>query len=289
MTGSYSGSQFACTEGRAQRGALFLQTADHMRRVQRFEVPSERIERIQELNEQRKTRLEGTELWLHDMHAMETMLASSVTYRIAQMSAAGVDDGSARGVLCRRDAKRATAKGRVLRVVRWARGDHRWADGKDNVAKGSQRVLLERGVEVGRKHLPGRAPRRPLGSQRAPFTGSSVQPGLGACSVRRINRVQGLVIDEASMVDLPLALALFEALPDDPTLPVVWVGDADQLPSVGPGRVLGDLVASGTVPSVACHGYRQGERSGIVVAAHDIQEGRVPRSTAPATRTGTCC
>ncbi len=83
------------------------------------------------------------------------------------------------------------------------------------------------------------------------------------------------VCDEASMLDLSLALALFRALPHGATF--VLVGDADQLPSVGPGRVLADLIASRMLPVTRLsHIFRQAEGSGIVENAHRILAGQVP-------------
>lgn len=83
-----------------------------------------------------------------------------------------------------------------------------------------------------------------------------------------------LVVDEASMLDVLLGAALFRAVPDG--MRVVLVGDADQLPPVGPGRVLGDLIAAG-VPCVRLERvYRQDEGSGIVAAAHAVREGNLP-------------
>ena len=83
-------------------------------------------------------------------------------------------------------------------------------------------------------------------------------------------------IDEFSMVDLPLALAFVRAVPVGVRL--VVVGDADQLPSVGPGQVLADLIACGTVPVVRLtHVFRQGDRSQIVTIAHAINTGTVPK------------
>jgi exodeoxyribonuclease V alpha subunit len=57
-----------------------------------------------------------------------------------------------------------------------------------------------------------------------------------------------LVVDETSMVDVPLANALLKAVPDGAAL--LLVGDVDQLPSVGPGQVLADLIGSGALPVV---------------------------------------
>lgn len=84
-----------------------------------------------------------------------------------------------------------------------------------------------------------------------------------------------LVVDETSMVDLPLFRAILEAVPDGARL--VLVGDADQLPSVGPGNVLRDVIASGRVPTVRLSQiFRQRERSGIVDAAHLVNAGEMP-------------
>ncbi len=84
-----------------------------------------------------------------------------------------------------------------------------------------------------------------------------------------------LVVDESSMLDLPLARATLAALRDRAAL--VLVGDADQLPPVGPGQVFADLVASGRVPVVELDEiFRQAAGSGIVAAAHRIRRGLPP-------------
>ena len=85
------------------------------------------------------------------------------------------------------------------------------------------------------------------------------------------------VVDETSMVDVRLADSLLRAIPDGKRL--VLVGDVDQLPSVGPGNVLFDLIASGTVPVVRLTRiFRQGDTSRIVLAAHSINRGELPES-----------
>ncbi len=84
-----------------------------------------------------------------------------------------------------------------------------------------------------------------------------------------------VVVDETSMLDVPLAASLLEAVPTG--CHVVLVGDADQLPSVGPGRVLGDLIDSGTVEVIRLqHIFRQSHRSLIVDNAHRINRGELP-------------
>ena len=89
-----------------------------------------------------------------------------------------------------------------------------------------------------------------------------------------------LVVDEASMVDVPLMRALLLALPD--TAALLLVGDVDQLPSVGPGQVLADVIASGAVPVVRMtEVFRQAAQSRIITNAHRINQGQMPELTSP--------
>jgi exodeoxyribonuclease V alpha subunit len=84
-----------------------------------------------------------------------------------------------------------------------------------------------------------------------------------------------LLVDEASMLDVLLMNQLLGALP--PGAALIMVGDQDQLPPVGPGRVLPDLLSSGAIPSLKLTKiYRQAEKSSIVRAAHMINEGLSP-------------
>ncbi|MGI8316047.1 SF1B family DNA helicase RecD2 [Halobacillus mangrovi] len=79
-----------------------------------------------------------------------------------------------------------------------------------------------------------------------------------------------LIVDEFSMVDIWLANQLFRAVPSD--MQVLLVGDEDQLPSVGPGQVLADLLASNQLPSIKLtEVYRQKEGSKIIQLAHEIK------------------
>ncbi|NLN17729.1 MAG: ATP-dependent RecD-like DNA helicase [Firmicutes bacterium] len=88
-------------------------------------------------------------------------------------------------------------------------------------------------------------------------------------------RTDMLVIDEVSMLDLPLAYHLLSAVKPGTTL--VMVGDADQLPSVGPGTVLQDIIQSARVPVVRLtRVFRQARESMIVVNAHRINRGEHP-------------
>lgn len=87
-----------------------------------------------------------------------------------------------------------------------------------------------------------------------------------------------LILDEVSMVDVPLMHKLLRALPTRGHL--LLVGDADQLPSVGPGMVLHDLIESKVLPVVRLTEiFRQAAQSRIIVNAHRINEGRMPETS----------
>lgn len=116
--------------------------------------------------------------------------------------------------------------------------------------------------------------------------------GLEARTIHRLLEVKGgqvgfarnernpiecdlLVIDECSMVDVTLMNQVLRALPSHGSL--VLVGDVDQLPSVGPGQVLRDIIASGLLPVVRLtEVFRQAAHSRIIISAHRINEGLLP-------------
>jgi exodeoxyribonuclease V alpha subunit len=89
-----------------------------------------------------------------------------------------------------------------------------------------------------------------------------------------------LVLDEASMVDVMLMHALMKAVPDKAALLIV--GDIDQLPSVGPGQVLADIISSGALPVVRLtEVFRQAAQSRIISSAHRINQGFIPDLSSP--------
>ena len=84
-----------------------------------------------------------------------------------------------------------------------------------------------------------------------------------------------IIIDEASMMDLPLAYQLFSSIQDDTH--VIIVGDVDQLPSVGPGQVLKDLIDSKEITTIRLNKiHRQAADSKIIQLAHNVNEGLIP-------------
>ena len=98
--------------------------------------------------------------------------------------------------------------------------------------------------------------------------------GFGRTTARPLD-ADLVIVDEASMIDLFLMDALVSAVP--PRAALVLVGDADQLPPVGPGAVLRDLLASEALPTVRLTEiYRQARRSLIVRNAHRVNEGKPP-------------
>lgn len=106
-----------------------------------------------------------------------------------------------------------------------------------------------------------------------------IDPKHGGFSRKEDNPLECdlLVIDETSMVDVPLMHALTKAIPKNAGL--LLVGDVDQLPSVGPGQVLADIIGSGQVPVARLtEVFRQAAESQIVVNAHKINSGQMPQA-----------
>jgi len=152
--------------------------------------------------------------------------------------------------------------------------------GKTTVLDSVMRILRTKKVHCVLAAPTGRAARR-----LAEGTGEEAstlhrllefQGGVGF-KRNRGNPLEGdlFVVDESSMIDVVLMGSLLDALPEEAHL--LLVGDNDQLPSVGPGRVLGDLIDSGTVPVVRLTEiYRQAAESRIISSAYAVNEGRVP-------------
>ena len=104
-----------------------------------------------------------------------------------------------------------------------------------------------------------------------------IDPGTGRFTRNESNPLACglLVVDETSMVDVPLMHSLLRAVPNRAGF--ILVGDVDQLPSVGPGTVLHDLIESGVVPVVRLtEVFRQAADSRIIINAHRIRRGQMP-------------
>lgn len=102
-------------------------------------------------------------------------------------------------------------------------------------------------------------------------------PKIGGFKRNSDNPLQAdlIVVDESSMIDIVLMNQLLRAICDETAL--LLVGDVDQLPSVGPGAVLADIINSGVVPTVRLTEiFRQAASSKIILNAHRINEGKMP-------------
>ncbi|WP_375409770.1 ATP-dependent RecD-like DNA helicase [uncultured Methylobacterium sp.] len=158
--------------------------------------------------------------------------------------------------------------------------------GKTSTLDSLLRILTAKGMRVLLAAPTGRAAKR-----------MTEQTGLEAKTIHRLLEIDPrhggfsrneenpldcdlLVIDEGSMIDVPLMNALLKAVPARAGL--LLVGDVDQLPSVGPGQVLADVIASGCIPVARLtEVFRQAAESQIIVNAHRINQGRMPEQPAP--------
>jgi exodeoxyribonuclease V alpha subunit len=156
--------------------------------------------------------------------------------------------------------------------------------GKTTLVRGILEVFTAKGMRCGLCAPTGRAAKR-----LSETTGQEaktihrlleVDPAFGGFKRNRENPldVDLLLVDETSMVDIVLMNQLLRAVPKLACL--VLVGDVDQLPSIGPGTVLADVINSGTVPVVRLTEiFRQASASRIIRAAHRVNEGQRPESS----------
>ncbi len=153
--------------------------------------------------------------------------------------------------------------------------------GKTTIINSIVRILQAKQCEVLLAAPTGRAAKR-----MSEATGASAQtihrllkytPHEGGFThnERRPLKCDLLVIDETSMLDIPLAYHLVKAIPAGAS--VVFVGDVDQLPSVGPGNFLRDLIESAVIPVVRLTEiFRQAKASFIITNAHRVNAGELP-------------
>jgi exodeoxyribonuclease V alpha subunit len=154
--------------------------------------------------------------------------------------------------------------------------------GKTTVLNGLLDVLEAKGVDAALAAPTGRAAKRMTeATGRSALTLHRLlefSPKQGGFTRNEANPIDEalVVVDESSMIDIALMHALVRALP--PHARLILVGDVDQLPSVGPGNVLMDVLASQAVPAVWLKTvFRQAEQSGIITNAHAINHGEEPR------------
>jgi len=158
--------------------------------------------------------------------------------------------------------------------------------GKTTIVNSILRILAAKGANLLLCAPTGRAAKRM--TEATGFEAKTihrlleVDPKGGGFKRNSDNRLECdlLVVDETSMVDVILMQALLKAVPDNAALLIV--GDIDQLPSVGPGQVLADVIASGAVPVVRLTEiFRQVAQSRIITSAHRINQGSIPDLSKP--------
>jgi exodeoxyribonuclease V alpha subunit len=158
--------------------------------------------------------------------------------------------------------------------------------GKTTIVNSILRILAAKGANLLLCAPTGRAAKRM--TEATGFEAKTihrlleVDPKGGGFKRNSDNRLECdlLVVDETSMVDVILMQALLKAVPDNAALLIV--GDIDQLPSVGPGQVLADVIASGAVPVVRLTEiFRQAAESRIITSAHRINQGSIPDLSKP--------
>jgi exodeoxyribonuclease V alpha subunit len=158
--------------------------------------------------------------------------------------------------------------------------------GKTTIVRGIVSILKRTGLTVALAAPTGRAAKRladatgePASTLHRLLEWRPANASFARCADRPLE-TDVLIVDEASMIDVRLGADLVAALASAARL--ILVGDIDQLPSVGPGTVLADVIASGAVPTVRLTEiFRQAAQSLIVVNAHRIQEGELPELGAP--------
>ena len=158
--------------------------------------------------------------------------------------------------------------------------------GKTTIVNSILRVLLAKNVNLLLCAPTGRAAKRM--TEATGFEAKTIHrlletdPAAGGFKRNSDNTLDCdlLVVDETSMVDVMLMQALMKAIPDNAALLIV--GDIDQLPSVGPGQVLADVITSGAVPVVRLTKvFRQAAESRIITSAHKINQGFIPDLSKP--------
>jgi exodeoxyribonuclease V alpha subunit len=281
-------------EAATDEGHLYLPAAELKRRCDLLEVPANVLgEELDRLRERSELVLEGrgpeAAVYLPRFHRAEVQAAERLAklvetpgpapYASGDEAVAGFEHRS--GLDLSRGQRQAVARALESKVFVVTGGP---GTGKTTLVNALIGLLERRGLRVDLAAPTGRAAKRLDEASGRPARTLhrllEFNPRSGGFQRGLDNplRTDALIVDEASMVDLPLFVALVRALP--PSARLVLVGDVDQLPSVGAGDVLRDVIASGVIPVARLTEiFRQAGGSAIVENAHRVNRGEMPELT----------
>ena len=273
---------------RADEGHVFSPNAELVQMCQsRFDLPEDLLTAaVGSLRTAGRVVLDGEAVFLRGLYLSERGVADSIRALVASPgqrrefdAPAAVDWASRRvGVELTEEQRQAVHEAVSQKVFVLTGGP---GTGKTTILRAVISILEALGQRVALAAPTGRAAKR-LGDAAGGEAQTlhrllEFKPGEGRFGrdAERPLEADAVVVDETSMLDIVLCHHLLQAVPRHAS--VLFVGDANQLPSVGPGKFLGDVLESGVVPFLRLERiFRQGDRSGIVEAAHRVNQGRLP-------------
>ena len=273
---------------RAGEGHVFTPNVELLKLCQsRYDLPEDLLTAaVGSLRQAGRIVLDGEAVFLRGLYLAERAVADSIRTLVASPgqrrefdAPAAVDWASHRmGVELTGEQRQAVQEAVSQKVFVLTGGP---GTGKTTILRAVIAILEALGQRVALAAPTGRAAKR-LGEAAGREAQTlhrllEFKPGEGRFGrdAERLLGADAVVVDETSMLDIVLCHHLLRAVPGHAS--VLFVGDANQLPSVGPGKFLGDVLESGVVPFLRLERiFRQGDRSGIVEAAHRVNQGRLP-------------